>query len=158
VSFILSRRGPWRLPRHAVRVREMKACKAQSMSDAPNPPKEVGDVEKTASGQMSFWPDTPEESSDNPEKTTSSNSSIDAIEDASCMLPFGETLLALASIKGLGFRTLISFFKAFGGRIEDVWEVPPVELQLRLESFKIPSLSDASTKSMPVLRQNLIRL
>jgi hypothetical protein len=64
----------------------MKACKAQSMSDAPNPPKEVGDVEKTASGQMSFWPDTPEESSDNPEKTTSSNSSIDAIEDASCML------------------------------------------------------------------------
>lgn len=118
---------------------EMKARKAKSLLDEPFPPEEKEPVEQAQSAQMSLWPSLGDPQND----VMSSLREADEAEAPSSKSDtdfFGETLLALAGIKGLGFRTLSKIAALLDNHLERIWEYSAEELLSKSDSFKAPPL------------------
>jgi hypothetical protein len=91
----------------------MKAQKVKPELDGPLLPGEKQRVEKPASVQMPLWPSLEDPQSE-PETMPLNADTVDN-SDADF---FGETLLALAAIKGLGFRTLSKITALLNNHLE----------------------------------------
>ncbi|SRR6266498_2394643 len=117
-----------------VKVCEMKAQKVNPVLEEPIPPNEKESADKPDAAQLKLWPSLEEPQSAS-EETPQSKDDFEKSETEF----FGETLLALASIKGLGFRTLNKIAALLGNHLEKIWECSADELLSKLETPKASS-------------------
>jgi len=140
-----------------VKVCEMKAQKVNPVLEEPIPPTEKESADKPDATQLKLWPSL-EEPQSAPEERPQSRDDFEKSETEF----FRETLLALASIKGLGFRTLNKIAALLGNHLEKIWDCSADELLSKLETPKASSpdklLAQITSEREKLLQQGRERL
>jgi DNA processing protein len=138
------------IPNTEVKLKRMSAYKVKPDLDDPLPQDREKSVAEPTAAQMTLWPSLEEPKS---ESETAENLTAKHGSDANL---FGETLLALATVRGLGFRTLVKIAEVFDNRLERIWHCSPDEILSKLQSSKNPSL-EKLLEQITTERESLIQ-